>query len=323
MFIRMHVFKEAVVSSRIEGTRTNLKEALNQEREIDPERRDDWKEVNNYVDAMNAAIEQLKTLPLCNRLIRNTHRILLTSARGENKTPGEFRTSQNWIGGAKLSDAIFIPPAHTEVQDLMSDLEIFLQNGEIEVPHLTKIAIAHYQFETIHPFLDGNGRIGRLLITLYLVSNNVLDKPLLYLSEFFDRHKSQYFDNLTFVRTKNDLAQWLKFFLVGIIDTAENAVTTLKKIADLKFSIEVQKLQLMGKRFKSGIVLLNQLFRDPIVTIKEAQANTGLSNKAANELVKAFVEHGILTEITGYSRNRVFAFETYIGLFGSEETGKF
>ncbi len=315
MFIIMHIFKEAVVSSRIEGTQTNIEEALIEEKEIEPERRDDWKEVNNYVNAMNTAIEELKTLPLSNRLIKNTHNILLSSGRGERKNPGEFRQSQNWIGGASLADAVFIPPAHTELPDLMSDLEFFLHNSEIKVPHLVKIAIAHYQFETIHPFLDGNGRIGRLLITLYLVSNGILGKPLLYLSDYFEKNKTLYYDNLTFVRTKNDLGQWIKFFLTGIIQTAENSVATLKKITDLKASIEKERIFLLGKRSKQGIEFLHQLFKKPVVTIKGVQAMTGLSPKAANDLVKAFIEQKILIETTGYQRNRVFVFDEYVRMF--------
>lgn len=315
MFIIMHIFKEAVVSSRIEGTQTNIEEALIEEKEIEPERRDDWKEVNNYVNAMNEAIEELKTLPLSNRLIKNTHKILLSSGRGERKNPGEFRQSQNWIGGASLTDAVFIPPAHTELPDLMSDLEFFLHNSEIKVPHLVKIAIAHYQFETIHPFLDGNGRIGRLLITLYLVSSGILDKPLLYLSEFFEKNKTLYYDNLTLVRTKNNLGQWIRFFLTGVIQTAENSVATLKKITDLKASIEKERVLLMGKRSKQGIEFLHRLFKKPVVTIKDVQAMTGLSPKAANDLVKAFVEQKILVETTGYQRNRVFVFDDYVRMF--------
>ena len=311
MFIIMHLFKEAVVSSRIEGTQTNIEEALIEEEEISPERRDDWKEVNNYVKAMNAAIEALKTLPLSTRLMRDTHKILLASSRGQHKNPGEFRHSQNWIGGASLMDAIFIPPAHTELPDLMSDLECFLHNQEIKVPHLIRIAIAHYQFETIHPFLDGNGRIGRLLITLYLVSNGILEKPLLYLSNFFEKNKTLYYDNLTVVRTKNDLGQWIKFFLTGVIQTAENGVITLKKIMELKASIEKERILLMGKRSKLGIEFLHQLFKKPIVTIKDVQAMTHLSPTAANNLVKAFVKQKILIETTGYRRNRFFVFNEY------------
>ncbi len=315
MFILMHIFKEAVVSSRIEGTRTNIEEALIDEKEIDPEKRDDWREVNNYVKAMNTAIEELKTLPLSNRLIRNTHRILLSSGRGEHKSPGEFRRSQNWIGGASLADAAFIPPAHTELPELLSDLELFLHNRDIRIPHLVRIAIAHYQFETIHPFLDGNGRIGRLLITLYLVSSGVLEKPLLYLSDFFEQNRTLYYDNLTLVRTKNDLGQWIKFFLTGVIQTAERSVATLKQITDLKESIEKERILLLGKRAKQGIEFLHRLFKKPVVTVKEAQAMTGLSPKATYDLVQAFVDKNILIETTGYERNRVFVFDEYVRMF--------
>jgi len=315
MFIIMHIFKEAVVSSRIEGTRTNIEEALVEEKEITPERRDDWQEVNNYVKALNLAIEELATLPLSNRLIRNTHKVLLSSVRGEAKTPGEFRTSQNWIGGASINDAVFIPPSHIELPELMSDLELFLHNDTIKVPHLIRIAIAHYQFETIHPFLDGNGRIGRLLITLYLVSAGVLEKPLLYLSDFFEKNKSLYYDNLTLVRTKNDLGQWLKYFLVGVIETAEKGVSTLKKIVDLKADIEQNRMQSFGKRGKHGQLLLNSLFSKPILNVKDIQEITGLSPKAAYDLVEAFIETGILKETTGYQRNRVFIFEEYVKMF--------
>jgi len=315
MFIIMHIFKEAVTSSRIEGTQTNIEEALIEEKEINPEKRDDWKEVNNYVLAMNSAIEELKTLPLSNRLIKNIHKILLSSGRGVHKNPGEFRKSQNWVGGASLADAVFIPPAHTVLPELMTDLELFFHNTGIKIPHLIRIAIAHYQFETIHPFLDGNGRIGRLLITLYLVSSGILEKPLLYLSYFFEKNKTQYYDNLTFVRTKNDLGQWIKFFLTGIIQTSEIAVTTLKKITDLKASLESEKILTLGKRIKQGSKFLNALFSKPVVSIKDVQTMTSLSPKAANNLVQSFITLGILREMTGYQRNRVFVFDEYVRMF--------
>jgi len=315
MFIKMHIFKEAVVSSRIEGTRTNIDEALIEEKELNPEKRDDWQEVNNYVAAMNNAIEELKTLPLSNRLIKNTHKTLLSSVRGEMKTPGEFRISQNWIGGAGINDAVFIPPSDNELPELMSDLELFLHNENIKVPHLIRIAVAHYQFETIHPFLDGNGRIGRLLITLYLVSAGVLEKPLLYLSEFFEKNKSLYYENLTIVRTNNDLGQWLKYFLVGVIQTSDKAVSTLKSIVDLKADIEENKIPGFGKRSKHGRQLLIKLFSKPVLNVKDVQEFTGLSPKAAYDLVEAFIEAGILKESTGYQRNKVFIFEDYVRMF--------
>lgn len=190
-----------------------------------------------------------------------------------------------------------------------------MHNDDIKIPHLIRIAIAHYQFETIHPFLDGNGRIGRLLITLYFVSSGILAKPLLYLSDFLEKNKSLYYDNLTLVRSNNDLGQWLRFFLTGVIQTAENSVLTLKKIVDLKASIEKEKLLSLGKRTKIGHELFDQLFTKPRVTIKDVQDMTGLSTKAANDLVQAFVDQGILLETTGYQRNRVFDFAEYLKMF--------
>ncbi|EGC78321.1 Fic family protein [Treponema denticola] len=315
MFIIMHIFKEAVISNRIEGTRTNIEEALNEQDNLDPEKRNDWQEVHNYVKAMNNAIQELENLPLSNRLIKNTHKILLSTGRGEHKSPGEFRISQNWIGGTTLSDAVFIPPAHEELPELLSDLELFLNNTNINIPHLIRIAIAHYQFETIHPFLDGNGRIGRLLISLYLVHSKVLQKPLLYLSDFFEKNKTLYYDNLTFVRTKNDMSQWIKYFLEGVSQTAENSAQTLKKIIELKTDLEKNKLLSLGKRTKTANEFLYFLFHSPVITSTALQKEMKITAKTANSLIDAFIGLNILKERTGYSRNRIFVFNKYVKLF--------
>ena len=315
LFIHLHVTKEAVVSSRIEGTQTTMNEALLPFEKIRPEKRNDWLEVQNYTQALNTAIESLKTLPLSSRLLRKSHEVLMQGVRGENKMPGEFRTSQNWIGGASLADAAFIPPAHTHVPELMSDMEKFLHNKEIHVPTLIRIALAHYQFETIHPFLDGNGRVGRLLITLYLVSENVLERPLLYLSSFFERDRTLYYDNLMRVREKNDLLTWLKYFLIGVEQTATQAVETLRAIMSLKTEIENQIAREFGKRSNSALSLFNTLFTHPVVTKTEVQQICSLSKKAASELVNAFSERGLLVEVTGNPRNQIFVFDRYVRLF--------
>ena len=315
LFIQLHVTKEAVLSSRIEGTQTRVDEAMLPIEEVSPERRDDWQEVNNYIRALNQAIEELKTLPISSRLLRHTHEILLQSVRGETKLPGEFRNSQNWIGGTSLKDAVFIPPAHHLVGDLMGDLEKFLHNDQIEVPALIRIAIAHYQFETIHPFLDGNGRIGRLLITLYLVSEKILDRPLLYLSSYFERNKSLYYDNLTFVRTKNDLLQWLKYFLIGIEQTAGEAVDTLSQVLALKANTEQMIHSQFGRRAPNGHLLLQFLFTRPIISVDDAAKACDTSYKTANDLIGLFQEQGLLREVTGQNRNRLFLFDSYLQIF--------
>ena len=315
LFIHLHVTKEAVVSSRIEGTQTNMDEALMPLEEISPEKKDDWLEVNNYTQALNMATKSLANLPLSSRLIKNTHEILLQGARGEHKMPGKFRTSQNWIGGNSLADASFIPPAHIYVDELMGDLENFLHNTDIEVPALIRIAMAHYQFETIHPFLDGNGRIGRLLITLYLVSEKIMEKPLLYLSMFFEKNKSLYYENLTRVREKNDMLHWLKYFLVGVIQTAEQAVNSLSSILQIKDRIEEKIKREWGRRIPKGLILFQHLFEEPFLQIKNIEKVCGLSTKAANDLAVKFVEDGILVEISGQTRYRVFVFQEYLNMF--------
>lgn len=320
LFIRLHVTNEAVLSSRIEGTQTNMDEALLPEAEITPERRNDWREVNNYILALNAAISELQTLPISSRLIRQTHAILMDSVRGEHKAPGEFRSTQNWIGGASLADATFIPPSQEHVPELMGDLEKFLNNDELQIPSLIRIAIAHYQFETIHPFLDGNGRIGRLLITLYLVAVGVLDKPLLYLSAFFAKNKSLYYDNLTFVRTRNDMQQWLKYFLVGVEETATQASDTLGRILQLKVSTEKTIGENFGRRAPSAYLLLNHLFKEPVISVDAAVKVMKTTYRPANALVAMLQQHNILEEITGQTRNRLFVFAPYLRIFDEPDS---
>ena len=312
LYIQLHVTKEAVVSSRIEGTHTRMDEALLPESEIEPERKDDWKEVNNYINAINHAINNLEVLPISSRLIKSTHKLLLDSVRGEHKLPGEFRTSQNWIGGNSLMDARFIPPHHDYLNLLMGDLENFLNNPNLGLPALMKIAIAHYQFETIHPFLDGNGRIGRLLITLFLVQERILDRPLLYLSTYFEKRKDLYYDNLDRIRTKNDMKQWIKYFLVGIEQTAAQAAQTLSDILKFKEEVEKKLRANYGRRSHKAILLLHELLRNPFITVDQASRVCGITYKAANNLVKSFQDDELLIEMTGNSRNRLFVFDKYL-----------
>lgn len=315
LFIRMHIAKEATTSSRIEGTQTNIEEAVLSKQQVKEEQRDDWQEVHNYIDATNFAIRRLDKIPLSNRLFKETHAILMQGVRGRNKAPGEFRRSQNWIGGASPKDAVFVPPPHHEVGALMSDLEKFLHNEELHVPHLVRIAIAHYQFETIHPFLDGNGRLGRLMITLYLVSKNVLEKPSLYLSDFFEKNRQLYYDNLSVAARNNDLVQWLKFFLVGVIETAERSAGTFRSILTLKEKLENKKLPVLGRRMPIAKSVLAYLYTKPVVTVADIMDELKISKPTANAIVAGLVKLGILEEQTGFKRNRVFIFKEYLDLF--------
>lgn len=315
IFIEMHIVKEAAKSSKIEGTQTEIEEALRKESEISPERKNDWQEVQNYIEAINSSIAKLKKLPVSTRLLKDAHRILMKGVRGANKNPGEYRSSQNWIGGATIKDAVYIPPIHTEINELMSDLEKFLHNDQINVPVLIRAGIAHYQFETIHPFLDGNGRIGRLLITLYLVSTKLLTKPSLYLSDYFEKHRQLYYDNLNNARIKNDLAQWIKFFLTGIIETSEKGISTFKKILSLKERIEDELLPELGKKLPTAKQLMKYLYRKPVVSVQEIKEELRVSLPTANSLIADLVKLKILTEKTGFKRNREFEFTEYLNLF--------
>ncbi len=314
-FIRMYVLKEATISSRIEGTQTNMEEALYKESDIRPELRDDWKEVNNYVAAMNNALNGLAKLPLSTRIFKQVHFDLMQSVRGKNKLPGEYRRSQNWIGGSNLKNAAFIPPIHQDVNSLMGDLEKFLNNTDTGLTHVMKIALAHYQFETIHPFLDGNGRLGRLLITLYLVDNEVLKKPVLYLSDYFEKNRTEYFDCLSQVREKNELSRWLIFFMKGLIATSQSSINSLQAILELKKECEENRIYLLGKRIKVAKVLLDYLFQQPVIDAEDVSKATGLSLVSSYKLLNDFITKGILKEATGFKRNRIFLFEEYFTIF--------
>ena len=314
MFISMHVLKEATQSSKIEGTQTNIEEALLEKEDVPLDKRDDWEEIQNYILAMESAIKSLDHLPFSSRLIRDTHKILLQGVRGKARQPGEFRRSQNWIGGATINDATFIPPVHTSIPELMSDLEKFLHNEEIFFPELLKIALVHYQFETIHPFLDGNGRAGRLMITLYLVNKGILKKPILYISDFLETHRRLYYENLMSVRDKNDLSQWFKFFLVGVIETSKKGIATFDNILQLQKQVEI-KLQILGSRAANAQKITNYLYQRPSINAEKVSETAKISLPSAYKLIADLEKLEILKEITGGQRGRVYVFDRYIQLF--------
>ena len=314
-FIQMYVAKEATQSSRIEGTQTNIEDAFKNVDDLNPEERDDWAEVQNYIRAINFSIEALETLPLSNRLLRQTHEILMEGVRGKDKRPGEFRVSQNWIG-VSLKNAVFIPPHHEHVPDLMSDLEKFLHADDIFVHPLLRIAIAHYQFETIHPFLDGNGRLGRLMISLYLASEGLLSKPALYLSDYFERNKTAYVDHLMAVRQGNHLRDWLIFFLHGVEETARASADVFRAILDLKGRIERDVLpRFSSRRQDNAQTVMRFLYARPIVDVKVVTELIQTTANTASALIADLVEYGVLVEFTGQRRNRLFIFQGYIELF--------
>ena len=315
-FIPMNIAKEATYSNQIEGTKTELDETILQVAEINPERRDDWQEVQNYIDAMNHAISRLPKLPLSIRLLKEAHKILMSGVRGKHKAPGEIRRSQNWIGGSSLSDAFFVPPSPEELPDLLSDLEKFWHNQSLQIPILIKIAITHYQFETIHPFLDGNGRCGRLLIVLQLIDANILSRPNLYMSTFFEKRKNTYYNALTKVRTDNDLEQWIIFFLGILVESTEHGIDTYKSIIILREEYE-RKILTLGARTKNAQKLLQQMYKTPILNVRSVEKKLEISFSSANRLLKSLQEMGILTEIKGHSQSRLFVLEKYLNLFRS------
>ena len=315
-FIRMKIVKEAIDSNLIEGTKTEIGEIVLPQSEIPPVRQDDWQEVQNYIAAMNFAVAELPRIPISMRLLKDVHKILLSGVRGKHKAPGEIRRSQNWIGGSSLANALFVPPSLGELPDLLSDLEKFWHNSSLQLPFLIKIAIMHYQFETIHPFLDGNGRCGRLLIVLQLIDAQLLNKPALYASTFFEKNKVSYYNALTRVRTANDMEQWIIFFLVGIVETAQHGLRTLKALMALRQEYEEEILTL-GSRAKNAHKLLQSMFAQPIVNANWATKELGMAFSSANLLLKSLTELGILKETTGFSRNRLFVLEKYLNLFRS------
>jgi Fic family protein len=320
-FLEMHIAKEATSSSKIEGTRTEIDEVFISEEDTASERRDDRAEVINYIEALNWSIKELANLPLSMRLIKGVHEILLSSVRGKHKLPGEVRKSQNWIGGADLKTAYFIPPHPADVPELLSDLEKFWHNEDQKIPHLLKAGISHYQFETIHPFLDGNGRTGRLLIILYLINFGLLSKPSLYISNFFEQHRPAYYDALTYVRTQNNLNHWLLFFLEGVVVTAKDSKNTLKQIIELRVTYEDRIATGIGKiRQKSARELLIKLFSKPALNLNEIAQMLNVSFQTASNLAEDFLKIGLFREKTGGKRNRIFELWEYVDLFRNKKS---
>ena len=318
LFIRMHIAKEATQSSKIEGTRTNVEDVFLNKNEISEEKRDDWEEVQNYINAMNEAVKLLHSLPFSSRLIKQTHKILLQGVRGKQKLPGEYRSSQNWIGGASIDDAVFIPPSHIDINELMSDLEKFANDELNPLPDLIKIAIIHYQFETIHPFLDGNGRVGRLLITLYLVDKGILKQPILYLSDFFERNRVLYYDNLMRARTHNDINQWLKFFLTGVIEIAKKGVETFNAIMQLQKNLDL-KLKTLGIRSVEAQKIIDFLYTNPILDASMVEKIINKSKATHYKLIADLERLEIIKEISGAQRNKFYVFKDYLELFNNEK----
>jgi Fic family protein len=312
-FIFMYIRKEATLSSQVEGTQATFSDVLKAEAKIhDQEIHKDVDEIRNYIQAMNHGLDRIKSFPLSWRLIREIHATLLKGVRGENKYPGEFRSSQNWVGGATIRTARYIPPPPHEMKSSLDNLEKFMHDSA-DLPVLVKAALLHAQFETIHPFLDGNGRVGRLLITFYLCQQQVLSKPLLYLSEYFKKYRSDYYERLDSYHEKDDIEGWVKFFLEGVSLTAQNAVSTTRKILKLREQ-DLEKVMSMG-RSQNGKRLLDSLYKRPYIKTKDVEKVASLSNPNALALIRKFEKAGILKEITGQQRNRVYVYDAYLKLF--------
>ncbi|HEQ65410.1 MAG TPA: Fic family protein [bacterium] len=315
-FIKMHIIKEATYSSRIEGTRTSIDEALLPERKVVEESRDDWEEVQNYIKALNLGAERIREMPFSIRLLNEIHAKLLEGVRGENKTPGEIRRSQNWIGGVDIKRAKFVPPYHEDLPELLSDWEKFWHNKEIKVPVLIKIAIMHYQFETIHPYSDGNGRLGRLLMILQLIESGFLDKPILYISNYLERYRGTYYDLIQKVRDENSLEEWIKFMLKAFKESAEESIDVLKQLSELREDYRKQLQDLSSsKRVEYGRKLLEYMLKEPIISVREVEKILEVSYPTANSLIKELVKLKILTQATEGEVDRLFCLQSYVDIF--------
>ncbi|HEY9554750.1 Fic family protein [Allosphingosinicella sp.] len=321
LFVFMYVRKEAVLSSQIEGTQSSLNDLLEAEAAIsDSHRPSDVGEVLNYVNAMNHGLARLPELPISTRLIREIHEKLLAGVRGKRMSPGEIRRSQNWIGpgGSSLNNAVFVPPPPHEVERLLSDLEKFIHSEEF-IPPLVKIGLVHAQFETIHPFLDGNGRIGRLLITFFLCQNEILQKPVLYLSHYFKEHRQLYYELLQKVRDEGAWEEWIKFFLQGVATVSLEATETARAIVGLREAHRSIITDTFGRAAGNGLRILEGLYKRPYVTVSQIRDRLEISFPPASELVRRFVEADILVEVTGRERYRIYQYTPYIHLFSDPE----
>ena len=324
LFVFMYVRKEAVLSSQIEGTQSSLQNLLAAEAQLfDPDTPKDVNEVANYVQAMNYGLNRLADLPVSVRLIREIHAQLMQGVRGGRLQPGELRTTQNWIGpaGCTLADATFVPPPPHEVPQALSDLERFLHDGG-GLPPLVQVGLAHGQFETIHPFLDGNGRMGRLLIAFLLIEKRLLAKPVLYLSHYFRQRRSEYYERLQAVRDAGDWEGWLAFFLDGVIDVSQQATHTAAAILRMREDYRARITEHLGRAAANGQRVMDRLFDHPIVSVATVREWLGLTPAGANQIVARLEGIGLLREITGYARNRRFRFEPYLRLFEQPEEGE-
>lgn len=312
LFVSMYIRKEALMSSQIEGTQATLEDVLDPM--IDANTNRNVADVVNYIKATEFAVKRLNELPLCNRLIKETHKVLMSGVRGQEKNPGEFRYSQNWIGGqgSTLKNARYIPPSPEDMIDAMSDLEKYMNESD-DLDVLIRAALIHYQFETIHPFLDGNGRVGRLLITLFLMEKKVLTTPALYISYFLKKNRVEYYDRMTEIRTKGNYEQWIKFFLQALLESAEDAITAIDELATLHDK-NVALISNMGRAAKNTMLVFKYMESHPIIEIQKTSEALGIAYNTASGAVNRLLDAGILIQTTNANRNRTFSYEEYLAI---------